>query len=145
MLGIVAIAEAQNLAASKNLDLVKIAPQATPPVCKIMDYGKYIFEVSKKEKVSKKTQKVTSVKEIRLSPSIEDHDFNFKLKNALKFLKDGDRVKISVRFKGREIAYAAIGETVLLKFAQACEEYGTMDKKPKLDGRSMIMFLQPKN
>jgi translation initiation factor IF-3 len=144
MLGIVKLAEAQQLAAAKTLDLVKIAPQAEPPVCKIMDYGKYLFEISKKEKESKKSQKVTSMKEVRLSPSIEDHDFNFKVKNAIKFLKEGDRVKVSVRFKGREIAYSTAGRTVLKKFAESCTEFATIEKEPKLDGRSMIMFLQPK-
>lgn len=144
MIGIVGIEEAKKVANEKDLDLVQIAPQAKPPVCKVMDYGKYIFEIAKKEKESKKAQKVTNVKEVRLSPSIEDHDFNFKVKKALKFLKSGDRVKVSVRFKGREIAYSSLGQNVLNKFSQACEEVGTVDKKPKLDGRSMVMFLHPK-
>lgn len=144
MVGIVKLTEAKHIALSKNLDLVKIAPQANPAVCKVMDYGKYLFEISKKEKESKKSQKITNMKEVRLSPSIEDHDFNFKVKNAIKFLKEGDRVKVSVRFKGREIAYATTGKTVLSKFAESCSEYGTIDREPKLDGRSMIMFLLPK-
>lgn len=144
MLGVVKIEEARKIVTEKDLDLVKIAPQAKPPVCKVMDYGKYIFEISKKEKESKKAQKITNIKEIRLSPSIEEHDFNFKAKKAIKFLQDGDRVKVSVRFKGREIAYSSIGHTVLDKFYQACEEVGTIDKKPRLDGRSMVMFLHPK-
>ncbi len=144
MIGVVNIEEARKVATEKELDLVKIAPQAKPPVCKVMDYGKHIFEVSKKEKESKKAQKVTNVKEIRLSPSIEDHDFNFKLKKAVNFLKAGDRVKVSVRFKGREIAYSSLGQKVLDKFSQACEEFGTIDKRPRLDGRSMVMFLHPK-
>lgn len=144
MIGVVNIEKAIKVATEKELDLVKIAPQAKPPVCKVMDYGKHIFEISKKEKESKKAQKVTNVKEIRLSPSIEDHDFNFKLKKAVNFLKAGDRVKVSVRFKGREIAYSSLGQKVLEKFSQACEEVGTIDKKPRLDGRSMVMFLHPK-
>jgi translation initiation factor IF-3 len=144
MIGIIETEEAQKMALAKNMDLVKIAPQAAPPVCKIMDYGKHVFEVAKKEKESRKSQKITAIKEVRLSPSIEDHDFNFKVKNAMKFLKEGDRVKVSVRFKGREIAYASLGETVLTKFAQACDEVATIDKKPKLDGRNMSMFLQPR-
>lgn len=143
MIGVVPITQAQQAAIDKNLDLVKIAPQAEPPVCKVMDYGKYLFDIAKKEKESKKAQKITTVKEIRLSPKIEQHDFSFKLKNAIKFLKDGDRVKVSIRFKGREIAYTSLGEGVLKRFAEECSEFGVVEKKPKLDGRSMTMFLQP--
>jgi len=101
--------EAQKIANAKNLDLVKIAPQAVPPVCRIMDYGKYMFELAKKEKEARKNQKVINVKEVRLSASIEEHDFNFKLKNALRFLKDGDKVKVSVKFRGREMNYTSLG------------------------------------
>lgn len=144
MIGVVPIKEAQKMATSKNLDLVKIAPQAAPPVCKIMDYGKYMFELAKKEKEAKKNQKVISIKEVWIKPTIEDHDFGFKAKNAYKFLKDGDKVKVSVRFRGREMNYTSLGEQVLNKFADAVAEVGTVERKPKLEGRSMIMILNPK-
>ena len=144
MIGVVPIKEAQKMATSKNLDLVKIAPQAAPPVCKIMDYGKYMFELAKKEKEAKKNQKVISIKEVWIKPTIEDHDFGFKAKNAYKFLKDGDKVKVSVRFRGREMNYTSLGEQVLNKFADAVAEVGTVERKPKLEGRTMIMILNPK-
>lgn len=144
MLGIVPIKEALAIANQKNLDLVEIAPKATPPVCKIMDYGKYVFELAKKEKEARKKQKTINVKEIRLTPSIEEHDFNFKMKNAIRFLKDGDKVKVSVRFRGREMNFTSLGEQVLEKFAQAASEYGAPEKKPKLEGRNMTMVLAPK-
>ncbi len=144
MLGIMSSKDAQKLANSKNLDLVKIAPQATPPVCRIMDYGKYMFELAKKEKEARKNQKVISVKEVRISASIEDHDFNFKVKNAYKFLEDGDKVKVSVKFRGREMNYTSLGEEVLSKFAEAIKDVGTVERKPKLEGKSMIMILNPK-
>ncbi|WP_010248374.1 translation initiation factor IF-3 [Acetivibrio cellulolyticus] len=144
MLGIVSSKDAQVLANSKSLDLVKIAPQAAPPVCRIMDYGKYIFELNKKEKEARKNQKVVSIKEVRLSASIEEHDFEFKVKNAVKFLKDGDKVKVSVKFRGREMNYTALGEQVLQKFAESVQEVGTVEKKPKLEGRNMLMILNPK-
>lgn len=144
MLGIVSSKEAQKIANSKNLDLVKIAPQAVPPVCKIMDYGKYMFELAKRDKESRKNQKVISVKEVRLSASIEEHDFNFKVKNACKFLKDGDKVKVSVKFRGREMNYTSLGEEVLGKFAEAVKDLAIVERKPKLEGKSMIMILNPK-
>lgn len=144
MLGIYPIKEAQKMAIQKNLDLVKIAPQAEPPVCKIMDYGKHIFEITKKEKEARKNQKVMSVKEVRLSPSIEDHDFQFKLKNAIKFLKSGNKVKITLKFRGREMNYTALGEDILSKFAENISEVGVVDKTPKLEGRNMVMFVNPK-
>jgi len=144
MLGIMPTSEALDIAISKNLDLVKIAPQAAPPVCKIMDYGKYMFELAKKEKEARKNQKVINIKEVWIKPTIEEHDFEFKAKNAYKFLKDGDKVKVSVRFRGREMNYTSLGEKVLNKFAQAVEEVGTVERKPKLEGRSMIMILNPK-
>lgn len=144
MLGIMAVKDAQNLANTKNLDLVKIAPQAAPPVCKIMDYGKYMFELAKKEKEARKNQKVVSIKEVRITASIEDHDLSFKVKNALKFLEDGDKVKVSVKFRGREMHYTSLGEQALNRFADAIQEVGTVEKKPKLEGRSMIMILNPK-
>jgi len=144
MLGIYPVKEAQKMAIVKNLDLVKIAPQAEPPVCKIMDYGKYLFELTKREKEAKKNQKVMSVKEVRLSPSIEDHDFQFKLKNAIRFLKSGDKVKVTLKFRGREMNYTALGEEILSKFADSISEVGVVDKTPKLEGRNMVMFVNPK-
>ena len=143
-LGIMSAREAQILADEAGLDLVKIAPQAKPPVCKIMDYGKYRFEQSKREKEARKNQHVIEVKEIRMSPSIGENDFNTKLKNAQKFLRDGDRVKVTVRFRGREMAHTNIGEQLLRKFAEQCAELANLDKQPKLEGRNMSMFLSPK-
>jgi translation initiation factor IF-3 len=144
MLGIMSAKDAQKLANTKNLDLVKIAPQASPPVCRIMDYGKYMFELSKKEKEARKNQKVISIKEVWIKPTIEEHDFDFKVKNAYKFLKDGDKVKVSVRFRGREMNYTKLGEAVLERFAEAIKEVGVVERKPKLEGKSMIMILNPK-
>lgn len=144
MLGVMSSRDAQKLANTKNLDLVKIAPQAAPPVCKIMDYGKHMFEQAKKEKEAKKNQKIISIKEIWVKPTIDDHDFNFKAKNALKFLKDGDKVKVSVRFRGREMNYTRLGEDVLNRFAESVSEAGVVERRPRLEGRSMIMFLNPK-
>jgi translation initiation factor IF-3 len=144
MLGVMTAKDAQKLANQKNLDLVKIAPQGNPPVCKIMDYGKYMFELAKKEKEAKKNQKIVSIKEVRIPASIEDHDFEFKLKNAYKFLQEGDKVKVSIRFRGREMHYTSLGEEVLKKFAEAIKEVGVLEKKPKLEGKSMSMILSPK-
>lgn len=143
-LGIVSNAEAQRLADEKNLDLVKIAPQAKPPVCKIMDYGKHKFEMSKREKENRKNQKVVAIKEVRLSPNIDEHDFNTKLKNGIKFLKNGDKVKVSVRFRGREITHSSLGKDMLLKFKEGVSEYGDVDKGIKMEGRNMAMFVTPK-
>ena len=137
--------EALVLAAERDLDLVKIAPQATPPVCKIMDYGKFRFEQAKKEKENRKNQKVIETKEIRLSLNIDTNDFNTKVKAAQKFLSDGNRVKVSVRFRGREMAHTNLGEKLLMDFAEACTEIANMEKNPKLEGRFMAMFLTPKN
>lgn len=125
-------------------DLVKIAPNSTPPVCRIMDYGKYRFEQTKREKEARKNQRIVEVKEIRMSPGIGANDFNVKMKNAQKFLGDGNRVKVSVRFRGREMSHAEIGEELLMKFADGCAEISAMDKNPKLEGRNMSMFLSPK-
>jgi len=144
MLGILSAKDAQKLANSKNLDLVKIAPQAAPPVCRIMDYGKYMFDLGKKEKEAKKNQKVISIKEVRITATIEDHDFDFKVKNAYKFLQDGDKVKVSIKFRGREMQYTSLGEEVLGKFAEAMKDVGIVEKKPKLEGKSMTMILNPK-
>ena len=144
MIGVVTSVEAKNMAEAKTLDLVKISPNAAPPVCKIMDYGKFIFEKAKKEKEAKKKQRVSSIKEIRLSPTIEEHDFNFKIKNAIKFLNEGDKVKVSVRFRGREINYSSVGLKTLQRFAEAVGEAGQIDKPAKLEGRNMVMVLNPK-
>jgi len=144
MIGIMSSKEAQKIANSKNLDLVKIAPKANPPVCKVMDYGKYMFEQAKREKEAKKNQKVISVKEVRLSASIEDHDFEVKVKNAIRFLRSGDKVKVTIKFRGREMNYTSLGEKVLERFAKAVEDYGTVERKPKLEGRNMLMILNPK-
>lgn len=144
MLGIMSAKDAQKLANSKELDLVKIAPQAAPPVCRIMDYGKYMFELAKKEKEARKNQKIVVIKEVWIKPTIDDHDFSFKAKNAYGFLKDGDKVKVSVRFRGREMHYTSLGEEVLNKFAEAIDEVGVVERKPKLEGKSMIMILNPK-
>ncbi len=143
-LGIMPLQEAMNVAIEKDLDLVKIAPGSVPPVCKIMDYGKYRFEQSKKEKEAKKNQHIVEVKEIRMSPSIGENDFNVKLKNAQKFLREGDRVKVSVRFRGREMAHTNLGADLLKAFAEKCEEIAVLDKEAKLEGRNMSMFLSPK-
>ena len=143
-LGIMSSADALKVAIEHGLDLVKIAPMSNPPVCRVMDYGKYLFEQTKKEKEAKKNQRIIEVKEIRMSPSIGLNDFNVKLKNAQKFLKDGDRVKVTVRFRGREMAHTNIGEELLTKFADECAELATVDKNAKLEGRFMTMFLSPK-
>ena len=142
--GIVSAAEAQKLADQKNLDLVKIAPQAKPPVCKIMDYGKHKFELAKREKENRKNQKVSNVKEVRLTPNIDDHDFNTKLNQAIKFLKSGDKVKVSVRFRGREITHSSLGKDLLVRFRDNVQEVGMSDKDIKMEGRNMAMVLSPK-
>lgn len=142
-LGVVPINEALEAAASKGLDLVMIAPKAEPPVCKLMDYGKFRFEQAKKDKEARKNQKIVEIKEIRLSAKIDVHDFEVKAKNAQKFLKNGDKVKVSVRFRGREMAHTSIGFTILQRFAEACNEFGNVEKEPKLEGRQMLMFLAP--
>ena len=143
-MGIMPAEEALRIADEKGLDLVKISPQANPPVCKLMDYGKYRFEQCKREKEARKNQHMVEIKEIRMSPGIDIGDFNVKLKNALKFLADGNRVKVSVRFRGREMAHTDIGKKLLDKFAEQCAEIANVDKGAKLEGRNMSMFLSPK-
>ena len=143
-LGIMPPADALRLAEEHEMDLVKISPNATPPVCKIMDYGKFRFEQTKKEKEARKNQHVVEIKEVRMSPGIDVNDFNVKLKNAQKFLKDGNRVKVTVRFRGREMAHTNFGEQLLQKFGAECAEVAAVEKNPKLDGRHMSMFLSPK-
>ena len=142
-LGIVAIQKAQDIAVEKGMDLVKIAPQAKPPVCKIMDYGKFRFEQAKREKEARKNQRVVEIKEIRLTPNIDIGDLNTKVKNACRFLKDGDKVKVSVRFRGREVTHSSLGQDLLHRFAELCSECSTVEKQPKLEGRPMLMFLAP--
>ena len=143
-LGIVSREEALRISEEREQDLVLIAPNSNPPVCKIMDYGKYRFEQSKREKEAKKTQRVIEVKEIRMSPSIGTNDFNVKLRNGMKFLQEGNRVKVTVRFRGREMAHTDLGAQLLKNFAESCGEIASMDKNPKLEGRNMSMFLSPK-
>lgn len=143
-LGIVSAQQALEIAAEKNLDLVKIAPTAVPPVCKIMDYGKYRFELAKKEKEQRKNQKVVETKEVRLTPNIDDHDFYTKVNNAKKFLKSGNKVKVTVRFRGREVTHASLGENILNRFKAETEDVGTVEKAPKMEGRNMSMFISPK-
>lgn len=142
-LGIVPIQQAQETAIQQGMDLVKIAPQAKPPVCKIMDYGKFRFEQAKREKEARKNQRVVEIKEIRLTPNIDVGDLNTKVKNACRFLKDGDKVKVSVRFRGREVTHASLGQDLLHRFAELCAECSTVEKQPKLEGRQMLMFLAP--
>jgi len=141
VLGKMSSDEALKIAEEKNLDLVMVAPGANPPVCKILDYGKYRFEMAKKEKEAKKKQKIIEVKEIRVTPNIEEHDFNFKTKNARKFLADGDKVKISVRFRGRELNNTKAGQVVLERFMEELEDVSTVEKKPMLEGKSMFIIL----
>ena len=143
-LGIMSSEEAMQIAIEKEVDLVKIASNSKPPVCKIMDYGKFRYEQAKREKEVRRNQHIVEVKEIRMSPSIGINDFNVKLRNGLKFLKEGDRLKVTVRFRGREMAHTDLGEKLLLKFADECSEFGNVDKNPKLDGRHMSLFLTPK-
>jgi translation initiation factor IF-3 len=137
--------KALNLAFEKNLDLVKIAPQAEPPVCKIIDYGKYRFEIAKKEKEAKKNQKVVEIKEIRLSLNIDTHDFNTKVNQAAKFIGEGNKVKASIRFRGREMGHPELGYEIMNRFSDAMSETAVIEKNAKLEGRNMLMFLTPKN
>ncbi|MEX1377886.1 MAG: translation initiation factor IF-3 [Eubacteriales bacterium] len=140
-LGVVAFEDALNNAYDEGLDLVLMSPNATPPVCKIMDYGKYRFEQAKREKEAKKNQTVIEIKEVRLSPSIEEHDINVRVKNAIKFLKQGNKVKVSIRFKGRQMAHTALGFEVMNDFASRLEGECVVESKPKLEGRNMMMML----
>ena len=143
-LGIISNKEALRLAEEKDLDLVMISPNATPPVCKIMDYGKFIYEQSKKDKEAKKKQKIVSLKEIRLSPTIEEHDITIKANNARKFLLDEDKVKVTVRFRGREADYSYIGTKILESFVLKLQDICVIEKPAKLEGRNMTMILAPK-
>ena len=142
-LGVMDAKAAQAIANDRGLDLVKIAPNAKPPVCKIMDYGKYKFELAKREKENRRNQKTVNIKEVQLSPSIDTNDFNTKCRHAIKFLKNGDKVKVMVRFRGREVSHSEIGYTLLERFAEQAKEAGTVEKAAKLEGRNMTMFLAP--
>lgn len=142
--GVVPVKKAQAIAYDRKLDLVKVAPNAKPPVCRVMDYGKYKYEQAKKEKEAKKNQKTINIKEIRLTPRIEEHDLNVKSSKAIKFLENGDKVKVTVRFRGRELGHTEVGREVLGQFAELTSEVGVIDKKAKMEGRNMVMFLSPK-
>ncbi|MDR1573840.1 MAG: translation initiation factor IF-3 [Clostridiales Family XIII bacterium] len=143
-LGIMSLRAALDLANEKKLDLVNIAPKAQPPVCKILDYGKYRYEMQKREKEARKKQKTIQIKEIRLSTFIEEHDLSVKANNAVKFLKEGDKVKVSLRFRGREKDYSSKGLDVMRRFAEHTKEVGTVERKPEFEGRSLIMIMTPK-
>ena len=144
-IGIISAKEALKIAEEKDLDLVKISPNATPPVCRIMDYGKYCFEQAKREKEARKNQKVVEVKEIRMFSTIDTHDFETKVNQAIKFLESGDKLKVSIRFKKRAIAHPHLGEELLERFKQACAEVGTVEKPSKREGRALVMFVSPKS
>jgi translation initiation factor IF-3 len=144
-LGIVSSHDALAAAQAKELDLVKIAPKAQPPVCRIMDYGKFRFEQTKKDKEARRNQHVVEIKEIRMSPGIDTHDFDVKQRSAHKFLSEGNKVKVSVRFKGRSIAHASLGEQLLIRFSDGLNDIANLEKAPKLEGRNMALFLAPKN
>jgi len=143
-LGIMSARDALRLAEEKQQDLVEISPAAKPPVCRIMDFGKYKYEQSKREKEVKKKQKIISVKEVKLRPNIEDHDFEVKAKNATRFLKDGDKVKATIIFRGREIVHTQLGQQLLKRLAEHVKDFSTVERLPKLEGKNMIMILAPK-
>ena len=143
-LGVMPTRQALELAEEKQLDLVKIAPQARPPVCKLMDYGRYRFEQSKREREIRKNQKIITIKEVRLSATIEDHDVDVKYKNAVKFLQEGNKLKVTIRFRGRQITHSEIGSQVMKEFAERIAEYGVVERRPLLEGRNMIMIVAPK-
>ena len=143
-LGIMSGRAAQQLAVERHLDLVEIAPTAKPPVCKIMDYGKFRYEQQKREKEARKKQKTFDIKEVKLRPGIEDHDFNVKYKNAVRFLEDGDKVKVTIMFRGRELSHPELGEVLLNKMAEQLKEIAIVERVPKLEGKNMIMFVAPK-
>jgi translation initiation factor IF-3 len=144
-LGEMPLEKALEIAANDDLDLVEVAPSQEVPVCKIMNYGKYKYEQARKEKEAKKKQKIVDTKEIRLSSTIDTHDFEFKAKNARKFLEDGDKVKATIKFKGRELNNTSFGTNVLNRFAEALSDVGVAEKAPKLEGRSMMLVISPKN
>lgn len=143
-LGIMPTREALRLAEEKLLDLVEIAPQARPPVCRLMDYGKYKYEQSKREKDARKKQRIVNIKEVKLRPNIEDHDFQVKARNAARFLRDGDKVKATIMFRGREIVHTQLGHQLLLRLAEELKDLSTVERQPKLEGKNMIMILAPR-
>ena len=143
-LGIMSGRAAQQLAVERHLDLVEIAPTAKPPVCKIMDYGKFRYEQQKREKEARKKKKTFDIKEVKLRPGIEDHDFNVKYKNAVRFLEDGDKVKVTIMFRGRELSHPELGEVLLNKMAEQLKEIAVVERVPKLEGKNMIMIVAPK-
>ncbi len=143
-MGIMAPRDAMRLAAEQHLDLVEIAPTAKPPVCRIMDFGKYKYEQQKRERETRKKQRIISVKEVKLRPNIEDHDFDVKLKNALRFLEDGDKVKITIMFRGRELSHPELGRVLLDRMAECIRELAIIEREPKLEGKNMIMIASPK-
>ncbi len=143
-MGVVPIAEALRIAEEAGLDLVEIAPQADPPVCRIMDYGKFRFEISKKQQAAKKKQKQIQVKEIKFRPGTGEGDYQIKLKNLIRFLSDGDKAKVTVRFRGREMAHRELGMELLKRVEKDLEEYAVVEQHPKLEGRQMVMVLAPK-
>ena len=143
-MGIMSPRDALKMAIDKDLDLVKVAPQAKPPVCKIMDYNKYVFDMAKKERENRKNQKIVNIKEVRLGLGIGEHDFQVKVRGAVRFLQDGDKVKVTVRFGGREMNHTGDGEVLIDRFADAVKEYGVMEKRPKLEGRRMTVIINSK-
>lgn len=144
-LGIMAVRDALKIALEKELDLVEVAPSAKPPVCRIMDYGKYRYEQSKREREARKKQKIIEIKEIRMTPKIEDHDFQVKVRAAQKFLKDGDKVKAMIRFRGREIVHADLGKTLLMQLFESVRDQAIIEREPKIEGKNMIMILSGKS
>lgn len=143
-LGVMPLRKAKDLAEQRNLDLVKIAPQATPPVCKIIDYGKFRFEQSKREKEQRKNQRTVEIKEVRLSLNIDTHDFETKRNHAVRFIGEGNKVKASIRFRGREMGHPELGQEIMREFAESMADVANVEKPPKLEGRTMLMFLAPK-
>jgi len=135
--------DALQIAAERDLDLVEIAPNAKPPVCKLMDYGKYRYEQAKKEKEARKKQKIVEVKEVKLRPNIENHDFETKARNAQRFLRDGDKVKVTIMFRGREITHTDLGKNLCLRFAEYLKDDSVIEREPKVEGRNMVMILAP--
>jgi translation initiation factor IF-3 len=142
-LGIFSVREALKIAQEQNLDLVEVAPNGKPPVCRIMDYGKYRFEQSKREREARKKQKVINIKEVKFRLGIEEHDFQVKARNAIRFLEAGDKVKVTIMFRGREISHADLGRNICLKLAEQLKEIASVEKPPKVEGKNMIMILVP--
>jgi translation initiation factor IF-3 len=143
-LGIMPAKDALRLAEERQMDLVEVAAQAKPPVCRIMDFGKYKYEQSKREKEAKKKQRIVNIKEVKLRPNIEDHDFDVKVRNAVRFLKDGDKVKATIVFRGREIVHTKLGQALLQRLAGEVKEFSAVERQPKLEGKNMIMILAPR-